>query len=285
MSSEKRLRITGRLNWDLLSIIRALCPDSQKRISEVYPHAFPLCDFLLIRLSSIITLPQQHHQDPRTAEVDPRYQPDLPSHPFSPKCPAVIKPWDTAEQFQLRALPRALMRQLLWEKEVIDCSPRLQDLVSLDLAPSWISSAAWNIPMWGFLYFLFLPEELFCMAIAMLGSPEQRKIFSGFIYMSVPPWNTSPAQIFQSSSAVSDLETIKSSVFFSFYRRWFIIVVQLFFQLELKFIMVGFGFFWLTSLFKGTSIYWILKHWRTLMYSVLFISVLPIQVTDQFLVV
>lgn len=107
-----------------MSIIRALCPDSQKRISEVYPHAFPLCDFLLIRLSSIITLPLQHHRDPRTAEVDPRYQSDLCPHPFSPKCPAVIKPWDTAEQFQLQGLPRALTRRFSWEKKDTDCSLR-----------------------------------------------------------------------------------------------------------------------------------------------------------------
>lgn len=95
-----------------------------------------------------------------------------------------------------------------------------------------------------------------------------------YLHVSTPQNTFSAHSLLRAAVLCLNWKYSKSYSILSFYRRWFIIAVQLFFQLELKFIM--WGFFWPTALCKGTSIYWIVKHWRTLMYLVLCIFILLI---------
>lgn len=196
-----------------------------------------------MQFTRLISLPQWNPLDQTETEVGSRYQSDLFSYPVSCKCHGVIKPSDTIKQFELPALPTALTRQQSWRKKVKNSFLQAcrwwtwtagLAFVRPDSTPNKLNSWQHVSVLFAFLCLL---GKLCHTTIPILRSPEQRMMLCGFICMSVPQ-NSQPIH---SLLRVAELCLIwkqpKSYSIFSFYRRWFIIAVQLFFQLELKFIM------------------------------------------------
>lgn len=158
-----------------------------------------------------------------------------------------------------------------------------QDLVSLDLAPTWVNPAAWNIPIClGFFFFSFFLFIFPAWRALWHGNSNAERSKaeknSQWIYLVSTPSRVPPSpahRFFREQCCVWSGNNKKVTVFFSFYKRWFIIAVQLFFQLELKFIMVGLGVFFCSHPFLrghqyieylNTEEHWCIQTFLSLFY-------------------